>query len=120
MSSWERGNKSSRRGLADRDSDRDQLFNLSPTRVCIIMPPQRAVSVKNGCESKQPQPVTMCAAFRRYWDLSQISHYGESLGIQKGKGNARRVMRRSQRQSWIRYVSSLTSSTTSKQLWKKS
>ncbi|GFU38111.1 putative RNA-directed DNA polymerase from transposon X-element [Trichonephila clavipes] len=52
-------------------------------------------------------------------NLSQISHYGESLGVQKAKANARRVRRRSQRQSWIRYVSSLTSSTSSKQLWKK-
>ncbi|GFW98594.1 probable RNA-directed DNA polymerase from transposon X-element [Trichonephila clavipes] len=35
------------------------------------------------------------------------------------KANIRRVRRRSRRQSWIRYVSSLTSSTSSKQLWKK-
>ncbi|GFX38928.1 hypothetical protein TNCV_747071 [Trichonephila clavipes] len=33
-------------------------------------------------------------------------HYGESLGVQKAKANARRVRRRSQRQSWIRYMSS--------------
>ncbi|GFU95720.1 uncharacterized protein TNCV_4889091 [Trichonephila clavipes] len=52
-------------------------------------------------------------------NLSQISHYGESLGVQKAKANARRVRHRSQTQSWIRYVSSLTSSTSSKQLWKK-
>ncbi|GFW60413.1 RNase H domain-containing protein [Trichonephila clavipes] len=41
------------------------------------------------------------------------------LAFEKAKANARRVRRRSQRQSWIRYVSSLTSSTSSKQLWKK-
>ncbi|GFW54581.1 probable RNA-directed DNA polymerase from transposon X-element [Trichonephila clavipes] len=41
------------------------------------------------------------------------------LAFKKAKANARRVRRRSQRQSWIRYVSSLTSSTSSKQLWKK-
>ncbi|GFU51784.1 putative RNA-directed DNA polymerase from transposon X-element [Trichonephila clavipes] len=39
------------------------------------------------------------------------------LALKKAKANARRVRR--QRQSWIRYVSSLTSSTSSKQLWKK-
>ncbi|GFW94073.1 probable RNA-directed DNA polymerase from transposon X-element [Trichonephila clavipes] len=39
------------------------------------------------------------------------------LAFKKAKANARRVTR--QRQSWIRYVSSLTSSTSSKQLWKK-
>ncbi|GFX14459.1 RNase H domain-containing protein [Trichonephila clavipes] len=39
------------------------------------------------------------------------------LAFKKSKANARRV-RRSQRQSWIRYVSSLTSLTSSEQLWK--
>ncbi|GFU05709.1 putative RNA-directed DNA polymerase from transposon X-element [Trichonephila clavipes] len=41
------------------------------------------------------------------------------LAFKRAKANARRLRRRSQRQSWIRYVSSLTSSTSSKQLWKK-
>ncbi|GFX73207.1 RNase H domain-containing protein [Trichonephila clavipes] len=41
------------------------------------------------------------------------------LAFKKAKANARRERRQSQRQSWIRYVSSLTSSTSSKQLWKK-
>ncbi|GFY04192.1 RNase H domain-containing protein [Trichonephila clavipes] len=41
------------------------------------------------------------------------------LAFKKAKANARRVRRRSQRQSWIRHVSSLTSSTSSKQSWKK-
>ncbi|GFX32476.1 uncharacterized protein TNCV_2173941 [Trichonephila clavipes] len=37
----------------------------------------------------------------------------------KAKANAYRVRRHSQRESWILYVSSITSSTSSKQLWKK-
>ncbi|GFT99247.1 transposable element Tcb2 transposase [Trichonephila clavipes] len=41
------------------------------------------------------------------------------LAFKKAKADARRVRRQSQRQSWIRYVSSLTSLTSSKQLWKK-
>ncbi|GFW34275.1 putative RNA-directed DNA polymerase from transposon X-element [Trichonephila clavipes] len=55
--------------------------------------------------------------------------YGESfcrypttkhlLAFKKTKANTRRVRRHSQRESWIRYVSSLTSSTSSKKLWKK-
>ncbi|GFV81459.1 putative RNA-directed DNA polymerase from transposon X-element [Trichonephila clavipes] len=51
--------------------------------------------------------------FRRYPTTENL------LAFKKAKANARRVRRQSQRQSWIRYVSSLTSSTSSKQLWKK-
>ncbi|GFY35365.1 putative RNA-directed DNA polymerase from transposon X-element [Trichonephila clavipes] len=48
--------------------------------------------------------------FRRYPTTENI------LAFKKEKANARRVRRQDQRQSWIRYVSSLTSSTSSKQL----
>ncbi|GFW34518.1 RNA-directed DNA polymerase from mobile element jockey [Trichonephila clavipes] len=53
---------------------------------------------------------------RRLWGIFRRYPTTENLLAFK-KANARRV--RSQRQSWIRYVSSLTSSTSSKQLWKK-
>ncbi|GFV29864.1 RNase H domain-containing protein [Trichonephila clavipes] len=48
-----------------------------------------------------------------------ISHYGESLGVQKGKSKCSQSKASESGQSWIRYVSSLTSSTSSKQLCKK-
>ncbi|GFV21143.1 RNase H domain-containing protein [Trichonephila clavipes] len=41
------------------------------------------------------------------------------LVFKKAKATARRVGRQSQRQSCIRYVSSVTSSTSSKKLWRK-
>ncbi|GFV94168.1 probable RNA-directed DNA polymerase from transposon X-element [Trichonephila clavipes] len=57
---------------------------------------------------------------RKLWGIFRIYPTTENLlAFKKAKANARRVRRRSQRQSWIRYVSSLTSSTSSKQLWKK-
>ncbi|GFX57060.1 probable RNA-directed DNA polymerase from transposon X-element [Trichonephila clavipes] len=55
---------------------------------------------------------------RKLWGIFRRYPTTENLLAFK-KANARRVRRRSQRQSWIRYVSSLTSSTSSKQLWKK-
>ncbi|GFS95737.1 probable RNA-directed DNA polymerase from transposon X-element [Trichonephila clavipes] len=51
--------------------------------------------------------------FRRYPTTENL------LAFKKAKANARRVRRQRQRQFWIRYVSSLASSTSSKQLWKK-
>ncbi|GFS77437.1 putative RNA-directed DNA polymerase from transposon X-element [Trichonephila clavipes] len=57
---------------------------------------------------------------RKLWGIFHRYPTTESLlAFKKAKANARRVRRQSQRQSWIRYVSSLTSSTSSKQLWKK-
>ncbi|GFU95674.1 hypothetical protein TNCV_5048931, partial [Trichonephila clavipes] len=54
-------------------------------------------------------------------NLSQISHYGESLGVQKAKANAlqRRQASSLRRNPGFDMVSSLTSSTSSKQLWKR-
>ncbi|GFX62962.1 uncharacterized protein TNCV_1100551 [Trichonephila clavipes] len=58
--------------------------------------------------------------FRRYPTTENL------LAFKKAKANARRVRRHiervnqiRQRESWIRYVSSLSSSTSSKQLWRK-
>ncbi|GBM84021.1 putative RNA-directed DNA polymerase from transposon X-element, partial [Araneus ventricosus] len=41
------------------------------------------------------------------------------VAFKRAKALARRIRRRSQRESWINFVSSITSSTSSKQLWKK-
>ncbi|GFW57260.1 putative RNA-directed DNA polymerase from transposon X-element [Trichonephila clavipes] len=57
---------------------------------------------------------------RKLWGIFCTYPTTETLlAFKKAKANARRVRRQSQRQSWIRYVSSLTSSTSSKQLWRK-
>ncbi|GFW16583.1 putative RNA-directed DNA polymerase from transposon X-element [Trichonephila clavipes] len=39
--------------------------------------------------------------------------------FKRSKASARRIRRQSQRDSWIQYISSITSSTTSQQLWRK-
>ncbi|XP_055932932.1 uncharacterized protein LOC129962953 [Argiope bruennichi] len=41
------------------------------------------------------------------------------VAFKKAKALARRIRRRSQRESWIKFVSSITSSTSTKLLWKK-
>ncbi|GFV74721.1 probable RNA-directed DNA polymerase from transposon X-element [Trichonephila clavipes] len=66
-----------------------------------------------NCQTAYKNQRKLWGIFRRYPTTEDI------LTFKKAKANARRVRRLSQRQSWIRYVSSLTSSTSSKQLWKK-
>ncbi|GFY11578.1 putative RNA-directed DNA polymerase from transposon X-element [Trichonephila clavipes] len=41
------------------------------------------------------------------------------IAFKRAKALARRIRRQCQRESWIKYVSSITSSTTSQQLWRK-
>ncbi|GFT35330.1 putative RNA-directed DNA polymerase from transposon X-element [Trichonephila clavipes] len=65
------------------------------------------------CQTAYKNQRKLWGIFRRYPTTENL------LTFKKAKANARRVRRQSQRQSWIRYVSSLTSSTSSKQLWKK-
>ncbi|GFW51840.1 putative RNA-directed DNA polymerase from transposon X-element [Trichonephila clavipes] len=65
------------------------------------------------CQTAYKNQRKLWGIFHRYPTTENL------LAFKKAKANARRVRRRSQRQSWIRYVSSLTSSTSSKQLWKK-
>ncbi|GFX80396.1 putative RNA-directed DNA polymerase from transposon X-element [Trichonephila clavipes] len=65
------------------------------------------------CQTAYQNQRKLWRIFRRYPTTENL------LAFKKAKRNARRVRRQSQRQSWIRYVSSLTSSTSSKQLWKK-
>ncbi|GFW90687.1 RNase H domain-containing protein [Trichonephila clavipes] len=63
------------------------------------------------CQTTYKNQRKLWGIFRRYPTTENL------LAFKKAKANARRVRRR--RQSWIRYVSSLPSSTSSKQLWKK-
>ncbi|GFW87122.1 probable RNA-directed DNA polymerase from transposon X-element [Trichonephila clavipes] len=65
------------------------------------------------CQTAYKNQRKLWGIFRRYPTTENL------LAFKTAKANARRVRRRSQRQSWIRYVSSLTSSTSSKQLWKR-
>ncbi|GFV17745.1 putative RNA-directed DNA polymerase from transposon X-element [Trichonephila clavipes] len=65
------------------------------------------------CQTAYKNQRKLWGIFRRYPTTENL------LAFKKAKVKARRVRRQSQRQSWIRYVSSLTSSTSSKQLWKK-
>ncbi|GBM12996.1 putative RNA-directed DNA polymerase from transposon X-element [Araneus ventricosus] len=51
--------------------------------------------------------------FRRYPTTENL------VAFKRARAFARRIRRRSQRESWIQFVSSITSSTSSKQLWKK-
>ncbi|GFY21446.1 RNA-directed DNA polymerase from mobile element jockey [Trichonephila clavipes] len=51
--------------------------------------------------------------FRRYPTTDNL------IAFKRAKALARKTRRQSQRESWIQYVSSITSSTTSQQLWRK-
>ncbi|GFX70175.1 putative RNA-directed DNA polymerase from transposon X-element [Trichonephila clavipes] len=63
------------------------------------------------CQTAYKNQRKLWGIFHRYPTTENL------LAFKKAKANARRVRRRSQ--SWIRYVSSLTTSTSSKQLWEK-
>ncbi|GFU24088.1 putative RNA-directed DNA polymerase from transposon X-element [Trichonephila clavipes] len=65
------------------------------------------------CQTAYKNQRRLWGIFRRYPTTENL------LAFKKAKANALRVRRQSQRKSWIRYVSSLTSSTSSKQLWRK-
>ncbi|GFU88708.1 putative RNA-directed DNA polymerase from transposon X-element [Trichonephila clavipes] len=65
------------------------------------------------CQTAYKNQRKLWGIFRRYPTTENL------LAFKKANANARRVRRQSQRKSWIRYVSSLTSSTSSKQLWRK-
>ncbi|GFV39560.1 putative RNA-directed DNA polymerase from transposon X-element [Trichonephila clavipes] len=61
------------------------------------------------CQTSYKNHRKLWGIFRRYPTTENL------LAFKKAKANARRVRRQSRRQSWIRYASSLTSSTSSKQ-----
>ncbi|GFV21110.1 RNA-directed DNA polymerase from mobile element jockey [Trichonephila clavipes] len=54
-----------------------------------------------------------CGIFRRYPTTDNL------IAFKRAKTLARRIRRQCQKESWIKYVSSITSSTTSPQLWRK-
>ncbi|GFU54015.1 probable RNA-directed DNA polymerase from transposon X-element [Trichonephila clavipes] len=104
------------------------------TVCCLYLPPNTVIHQHdlNNLVDQLPAPfiilvtsmdIALCGVVRRRTLVAdRLNRYPTTenlLAFKKAKANARRVRRRSQRQSWIRYVSSLTSSTSSKQLWKK-
>ncbi|GFV53288.1 putative RNA-directed DNA polymerase from transposon X-element [Trichonephila clavipes] len=82
---------------------------------------------------KHPIPLESCAnhggtlpankpkkAQRRAWGIFRRYPTTDNLiAFKRAKALARRIRRQCQRESWIQYVSSITSSTTSQQLWRK-
>ncbi|GBM14721.1 hypothetical protein AVEN_130589-1, partial [Araneus ventricosus] len=57
---------------------------------------------------------------RKCWNVFRRYPTTENLvAFKRARAFARRIRRRSQRESWIQFVSSITSSTSSKHLWKK-
>ncbi|GFU38236.1 RNA-directed DNA polymerase from mobile element jockey [Nephila pilipes] len=65
------------------------------------------------CQSSYREQKKLWGIFRRYPTTENL------VAFKRARAIARRVRRHSQRESWIRYVSSITSSTTSQQLWRK-
>ncbi|GFX80907.1 probable RNA-directed DNA polymerase from transposon X-element [Trichonephila clavipes] len=82
---------------------------------------------------KHPIPLESCANHggtlpankpkkeqRRAWGIFRRYPTTDNLiAFKRAKALARRIRRQCQRESWIQYVSSITSSTTSQQLWRK-
>ncbi|GFU51045.1 CCHC-type domain-containing protein [Trichonephila clavipes] len=82
---------------------------------------------------KHPIPLESCANHggtlpankpkkeqRRAWGIFRRYPTTDNLiAFKRAKALARRIRRQCQRESWIKYVSSITSSTTSQQLWRK-
>ncbi|GBN40485.1 putative RNA-directed DNA polymerase from transposon X-element, partial [Araneus ventricosus] len=66
-----------------------------------------------ACRDSRKEEKKLWNIFRRY--PTTENH----VAFKRAKALARRIRRRSQRESWINFVSSITSSTSSKQLWKK-
>ncbi|GBN04963.1 putative RNA-directed DNA polymerase from transposon X-element [Araneus ventricosus] len=66
-----------------------------------------------ACRDSRREEKKRWNIFRRY--PTTENH----VAFKRAKALARRIRRRSQRESWINFVSSITSSTSSKQLWKK-
>ncbi|GBO08575.1 hypothetical protein AVEN_19739-1 [Araneus ventricosus] len=59
-------------------------------------------------------------AEKKLWNIFRRYPTTENhVAFKRAKALSRRIRRRSQRESWINFVSSITSSTSSKQLWKK-
>ncbi|GFW77479.1 hypothetical protein TNCV_2498721 [Trichonephila clavipes] len=66
-----------------------------------------------SCQQAKKEQRRAWSIFRRYPTTDNL------IAFKRAKALARRVRRQCQRESWIKYVSSITSSTTSQQLWRK-
>ncbi|XP_023225338.1 uncharacterized protein LOC111626255, partial [Centruroides sculpturatus] len=66
-----------------------------------------------NCEAAFKAQKKAWGIFRRYPTAENL------VAFKKAKANARRIRRQSQRDSWRKYVSSITSSTSSKAVWDK-
>ncbi|GFT42958.1 putative RNA-directed DNA polymerase from transposon X-element [Trichonephila clavipes] len=65
------------------------------------------------CQTAYKNQRKLWGTFRRYPTTENL------IAFKRAKALARRIRRQCQRESWIKYVSSITSSTTSQQLWRK-
>ncbi|GFU46474.1 putative RNA-directed DNA polymerase from transposon X-element [Trichonephila clavipes] len=66
-----------------------------------------------SCQQAKKEQRRAWGIFRRYPTTDNL------IAFKRAKALARRIRRQCQRESWIQYVSSITSSTTSQQLWRK-
>ncbi|GFT92376.1 putative RNA-directed DNA polymerase from transposon X-element [Trichonephila clavipes] len=66
-----------------------------------------------SCQQAKKEQRGAWGIFRRYPTTDNL------IAFKRAKALARRIRRQCQRESWIKYVSSITSSTTSQQLWRK-
>ncbi|XP_055941880.1 uncharacterized protein LOC129971927 [Argiope bruennichi] len=67
----------------------------------------------DACREAYRDQKRLWGIFRRYPTTENL------IAFKKARANARRIRRLSQRASWIRYVSSITSTTSSAQVWRK-
>ncbi|GFT64112.1 putative RNA-directed DNA polymerase from transposon X-element [Trichonephila clavipes] len=67
----------------------------------------------SACQQAKKEKRRRWGIFRRYPTTDNL------IAFKRAKALARKIRRQSQRESWIQYVSSITSSTTSQQLWRK-
>ncbi|GFV93012.1 probable RNA-directed DNA polymerase from transposon X-element [Trichonephila clavipes] len=67
----------------------------------------------SSCQHAKKEQRRTWGIFRRYPTTDNL------IAFKHAKALARRIRRQCQRESWIQYVSSITSSTTSQQLWRK-
>ncbi|GFW48443.1 probable RNA-directed DNA polymerase from transposon X-element [Trichonephila clavipes] len=66
-----------------------------------------------SCQQAKKEQRRAWGIFRRYPTTDNL------IAFKRAKALARRIRRQCQRESWIKYVSSIISSTTSQQLWRK-
>ncbi|GFX80419.1 RNA-directed DNA polymerase from mobile element jockey [Trichonephila clavipes] len=66
-----------------------------------------------SCQPAKKEQRRAWGIFRRYPTTDNL------IAFKRAKALPRRIRRQCQRESWIQYVSSITSSTTSQQLWRK-